>query len=258
MTTIFDSKRTLVPCLDVRNGRTLAASGITGLNDPWNPLEIATLYGNLSSTALLFLDIFDKHDKASEFLPLVRSIATAIKAPMNVMVERGTISSLDDIQLYLEAGAQTFILNNSAVERPAVVSEAVKRYGSDRIIGGIAAKPASPGHWEHCIGVERTGTGLDAVEWARRLADLGVSALVVTSVKQEGKGQGYELELTKAVSEAVNIPIIASGGMGKVEHMGEILSKGGAKGVLVNANFFNGQIPLAEADAYLSQYQEAS
>lgn len=254
---IFDSKRTLVPCLDVRNGRTLKASGITNLKDPWDPLEIATLYGNLSSTALLFLDIFDKHDQAREFLPLVRSIAAAIKAPMNVMVERGTIANLDDIEAYLEVGAQTFILNNSAVERPAVVGEAVARYGSDRIIGGIAAKPASPGHWEHCIGVDRTGTGLDVVEWAKRLADLGVSALVVTSVKQEGTGQGFEVELTRAVSQAVDIPVIASGGMGKVKHLGEILSQGGAKGVLVNANFFNGQIPLAEADAYLSQYQEA-
>lgn len=255
---IFDSKRTLVPCLDVRNGRTLEPSGINGLKDPCDPLEIATLYGNLSSTALFFLDIFDKHEKARESLPLIRSIAAAIKAPMNVMVERGTIDTLDDIEPYLEAGAQTFILNNSAVARPAVVAEAVAGYGSDRIIGGIAAKPAAPGHWEHCIGVDRTGTGLDAVEWAKRLADMGVTALVVTSVKQEGTGQGFEAELTRAVSEAVDIPVIASGGMGKVEHLGDILSQGGAKGLLVNANFFNGQIPLAEADAYLSRYQEAS
>lgn len=255
---LFDSKRTLVPCLDIRNGRTLEPSGILGLEDPCDPLEIATLYGNLSSTALFFLDIFDQHDQARKFLPLVRKINEAIKAPMNVMVERGTITTLDDIESYLEAGAKTFILNNSAVERPAVVGEAVARYGSESIIGGIAAKPSSPGHWEHCIGVDRTGTGLDVVEWAKRLADLGVSALVVTSVKQEGKGQGYELELTKAVSEAVDIPVIASGGMGKLEHLGEILSQGGAKGVLVNANFFNGQIPLADADAYLSQYKGAS
>lgn len=255
---LFDIKRTLVPCLDIRNKRTLEASGISGLNDPCDPLEIATLYGNLSSTALLFLDIFDKHDQAQDSLPLVRSICQNIKAPMLVMVERGTIATLDDIEPYLDAGAKYFILNNSAVSEPTVVSEAVARYGNDSIIGGIAAKPSSPGHWEHCIGVDRTGTGLDAVEWAKRLADLGVSALVVTSVKQEGKGQGYELELTKAISEAVDIPVIASGGMGKVEHMGEILSKGGAKGVLVNANFFNGQIPLADADAYLSQYQGAS
>lgn len=253
---IFDSNRTLVPCLDIRNGRTLEASGISGLKDAWDPLEIATLYGNLSSTALLFLDIFDKHDRARDSLPLVRSIIAAIKAPMTIMVERGTISALDDIEPYLDAGAQSFILNNSAVARPAVVSEAVARYGSDSIIGGIAAKPASHGHWEHCIGVDRTGTGLDAVEWARRLADLGVSALVVTSVKQEGKGQGYELELTQAVSKAVDIPVIASGGMGKVEHLSDVLLHGGAKGVLVNANFFNGQISLDDANAHLNRYQE--
>ena len=143
---IFNGKRALVPCLDIRNGRTLEPSGIPGLKDPCDPLEIATLYGNLSNAALLFLDIFDPHDRARESLPLIRNINAAIEAPMTVMVERGTIAALDDIEPYLDAGAQSFILNNSAVVRPAVVAEAVARYGSDRIIGGLAAKPTAPGH----------------------------------------------------------------------------------------------------------------
>ena len=252
---IFDRNHRLVPCLDVRCGQTLAACAIPGLKDPWDPLEIATLYGNHPSVGLLFLDIFDKQAEAHDQLPLVRRISAAIKAPMLVMVERGTISSLDDIEPYLEAGAQYFILNNSAVERPEVVSEAVARYGSDRIAGGIAARWLSPGRWEHCIGVDRTGTGLDVIEWAQRLADLGASALVVTSVKQEGTGQGYEFELTRAVSEAVDIPVIASGGMSTIEHMGEGL-RAGAQGLLVNAKLFQGKISLAEAHAYLSQYEE--
>ena len=117
--------------------------------------------------------------------------------------------------------------------------------------GGIAARWLSPGRWEHCIGVDRTGTGLDVIEWAQRLADLGASALVVTSVKQEGTGQGYEFELTRAVSEAVDIPVIASGGVGNLDHLVEGVTKGGASAVLAASIFHFGDYTVAEAKAHM-------
>jgi cyclase len=213
----------LIPCLDVARGRVVKGINFVGLRDAGDPVELACRYSGAGADELVFLDIAASHEGRATLVDLVRRTAESVTIPFTV---GGGISSVEGITELLRAGADKVSLNSSAVRRPALVSEGAERFGCQCIVVAIDARRRDAGGWDVYVKGGRENTGLDAVAWAQTVVDLGAGEILLTSMDGDGTQAGYDLPLTRAVSKAVSVPVIASGGAGCIEHIAQALDPG--------------------------------
>ena len=246
----------LIPCLDVKDGRVVKGVRFVDLRDAGDPVAAALAYDAQGADELVFLDITASHEGRATMLDVVRRTAEGIYMPLTV---GGGIRSLGDIRTLLRAGADKVSLNTAALERPGLVSEAARAFGSQCIVVAIDAKAgaseASGGttSWQVYTHGGRRPAGRDAVEWAREVEGLGAGEILLTSMDRDGTGDGYDIALTRAVAEAVSVPVIASGGVGRLEHLREGLVEGRADAALVATLFHFGRHTVPEAKRYLDE-----
>jgi cyclase len=244
----------LIPCLDVKDGRVVKGVQFVGLRDAGDPVAAAQAYDAQGADELVFLDITASHEGRAIMLEVVKRTAEGIYMPLTV---GGGVRALDDVRTLLRAGADKVSLNTAAVERPELIGEAARAFGSQCIVVAIDAKQVAPAsgaaRWEVYTHGGRRATGRDAVGWAREVQDLGAGEILLTSMDRDGTGDGYDLPLTRAVSEAVTVPVIASGGVGTLEHLYGGIVDGRADAVLVASLFHFGRHTVCEAKAYLRE-----
>lgn len=240
----------IIPCLDVKDGRVVKGVSFENLRDAGNPVEVAAVYDRDGADELCFLDITASHEGRSTIIDIVARTAEQIFMPLTV---GGGIRTCDDIRALLKAGADKVSINTAAVQQPELVREAAGRFGTQCIVVAIDAKRHSPEQlsWQVFTHGGRKPTGRDVIEWAQTMEEYGAGEILLTSMDRDGTGEGYDLELTAAVSEAVTIPVIASGGAGNLSHLVDGLKKGKADAVLVASIFHYGQHTIQEAKAYL-------
>ncbi|RMH37065.1 MAG: imidazole glycerol phosphate synthase subunit HisF [Nitrospirae bacterium] len=244
----------IIPCLDVKDGRVVKGVSFVNLQDAGDPVEVARIYDEEGADELCFLDITASYEGRGTILDVVARTAACVFMPLTV---GGGVRTLDDIRRLLEAGADKVSINTAAVERPAFVNEAATRFGSQCIVVAIDAKQrmeprADRPRWEVYTHGGRTPTGLDAVEWAQRMTEAGAGEILLTSMDRDGTKDGYDLTLTAAVSEAVPVPVIASGGAGEPIHLYEALSVGKADAVLAASIFHYRTYTIEEVKTYLA------
>lgn len=240
----------IIPCLDVKNGRVVKGMSFVNLVDAGDPVESAMQYDRQGADELVFLDITASSDSRAITIDMVEQVANAIFIPFTV---GGGIRSVDDFNALLRAGADKVSVNSAAVHRPELISEAAYKFGSQCVVAAIDAKRKGDGTWEVYINGGRKPVGLDAVEWAVRCEQLGAGEILLTSMDEDGQKKGYDLALTKAVSERVGIPVIASGGAGALEHFYDAFTEGKADAVLAASLFHFGEIPIPELKSYLNE-----
>jgi imidazole glycerol-phosphate synthase subunit HisF len=252
----------IVPCLDVHGGRVVKGVRFLDLRDAGDPVEAALAYDAQGADELVFLDITASHEERAIMLDVVHRTAEGIYMPLTV---GGGIRSIEDIRTLLRAGADKVSLNTAALARPELIREAAQRFGSQCIVVAIDAKRENakredakreseePFRWGVYTHGGRRPAGRDAVAWAREIEGLGAGEILLTSMDRDGTGDGYDLELTRAVSEAVSLPVIASGGVGTLEHLREGVLEGKADALLVASMFHFGRHTIAEAKAYLRE-----
>jgi cyclase len=254
----------IIPCLDVDRGRVVKGTNFVDIRDAGDPVELAARYDAEGADEVVFLDITASHEKRDTMVELARHCAEELFIPFTI---GGGIRSEDDVRALLAAGADKISLNSASITDPSLVTACARRFGSQCVVVAIDAKrvgsaagntessdaSAEPPCWEAYINGGRTATGLDAVEWAVRVAALGAGEILLTSMDRDGTKDGYDLALTRAVSEAVNIPVIASGGAGTLEHMVEVIQTAGADAVLAASMFHYRECTLGEAKAYLAE-----
>jgi len=239
----------IIPCLDIKEGRVVKGVKFLGLRDAGDPVEVAKIYDQQQADELVFLDITASFENRKTLVELVKAIATNIYMPFTV---GGGIRDIDDIRDLLNAGADKVSINTAAVKLPQLISQAAKKFGSQCIVVAIDAKQES-GHWEVFINGGRTPTGIDAVEWARKAAKLGAGEILLTSMDYDGTKDGYDLPLTKAVTAAVNIPVIASGGAGKPEHFAQVFLEAQADAALAASVFHYQELTVKAVKEYLRE-----
>jgi imidazole glycerol-phosphate synthase subunit HisF len=239
----------VIPCLDVKDGRVVKGVNFVSLRDAGDPVEQARLYGQEGADELAFLDIAASHENRDTILDVVARTAAELFIPLTV---GGGVRSIDDVRRLLLAGADKASINSAAVAEPELVSRAAEAFGSQCIVVAVDARAAGPGRWEVFTHGGRRSTGLDAAEWARRMARAGAGEILLTSMDRDGTNAGYDLELTATVSEAVPVPVIASGGAGTLAHLVEAL-EAGADAALVASLFHFGHHSIAEAKAALAE-----
>jgi imidazole glycerol-phosphate synthase subunit HisF len=240
----------IIPCLDVKDGRVVKGVQFVNLRDAGDPVEAAMAYDAQNADELVFLDITASHENRKIMLDVVARTAEGVYMPLTV---GGGIRSIDDVRSLLRAGADKVSLNTAAVERPALIGEAAERFGSQCIVIAIDARASGAGTWAVYTHGGRRATGRDAVEWAREATRLGAGEILLTSMDRDGTKDGYDLELTRAIATAVDVPVIASGGAGSLEHLVEGLVDGRADAVLAASIFHFGIHTIAEAKAYLRE-----
>src|SRR5262245_62116812 len=239
----------LIPCLDVMNGRVVKGVQFVNLRDAGDPVAAAQAYDAQGADELVFLDITASHEGRAIMLDVVRRTAEGIYMPLTV---GGGVRTLDDVRTLLRAGADKVSLNTAALQRPEVVREASRAFGSQCIVVAIDAKRQGSGtQWRVYTHGGRRSAGRDAIEWARQVVDLGAGEILLTSMDKDGTGTGYDLELTRSVADAVSVPVIASGGVGTLEHLREGVVDGKADAVLVASLFHFGRHTIAEAKSFL-------
>ena len=237
----------IIPCLDVDDGRVVKGVQFLDLRDAGDPVEVAIRYHQQRADELAFLDITASSDGRDTMIEVVRAVASEVFIPMTV---GGGIRTMDDVQGMLYAGADKVSINTAALSRPDFVKEASIHFGSQCIVVAIDAKRID-NHWEVYTHGGRHPTGIDAIVWAKKMAELGAGELLLTSMDRDGTRDGFDLELTRAISDAVTIPVIASGGVGNLEHLAEGILKGGADAVLAASIFHFGEFTLDEAKNYM-------
>ena len=248
----------VIPCLDVKEGRVVKGVRFLKLKDAGDPVEAAKFYDRAGADELVFLDITASHEKRGILLEVVRKTAEQVFLPLTV---GGGVRNTEDIRTLLKAGADKVSMNTAAVKRPALVKEGAARFGCQCIVVAIDAKRLPAGRqgrgakkrWEVYTHGGRENTGLDALVWARRVEKLGAGEILLTSMDRDGTQEGYDLELTRAVSEAVKIPVIASGGVGTLEHLAQGFLKGKADAVLAASIFHYKKHTVAQAKKYLTK-----
>lgn len=240
----------IIPCLDVKNGRVVKGMSFVNLVDAGDPVESAKQYDKQGADELVFLDITASSDSRNITIDMVEQVANSIFIPFTV---GGGIRSVDDFNALLRAGADKVSVNSAAVYRPELISEAAYKFGSQCVVAAIDAKRKENGGWEVYVNGGRTPVGLDAVEWAKKCEELGAGEILLTSMDEDGQKKGYDIALTRAVSESVNIPVIASGGAGALEHFYDAFTEGKADAVLAASLFHFGEIPIPELKKYLNE-----
>ena len=240
----------IIPCLDVTAGRVVKGTNFVELRDAGDPVEIARRYDEQGADEVTFLDITASSDQRGIILSIVEACASQVFIPLTV---GGGVRAVADVRRLLNAGADKVSMNTAAVNNPDLVAEASAKVGNQCIVVAIDAKQIAPGKWEVFTHGGRTPTGLDAVEWARRVQLLGAGEILLTSMDRDGTKNGFDLALTRAVADAVDIPVIASGGVGNLEHLAEGVSLGGADAVLAASIFHFGEYTVREAKEYMRQ-----
>ena len=243
----------IIPCLDVKDGRVVKGVNFVGLRDAGDPVEVAQRYDAEGADELTFLDITASHERRKIILDVVARTAETVFMPLTV---GGGVGELQDIRDLLNAGADKVSINTAAVQNPDLVAEAAGRYGSQCIVVAIDAKRAgagAAGRWEVFTHGGRRASGLDAVDWARRMQRAGAGEILLTSMDRDGTREGFDLALTRAVADAVDVPVIASGGVGSLEHLAEGVLAGGADAVLAASIFHFGEFSVRQAKEHLAR-----
>jgi cyclase len=238
----------LVPCLDVDRGRVVKGVKFVSLRDAGDPVECAARYDAEGADELVFLDITASSDARPIVLDMVRRVADAVYLPFTV---GGGVRSLDDAEALLRAGADKVAVNTAAVSEPELLEQLSRRFGAQAVVLAVDARARGGGRWEVYVHGGRTPTGRDAVAWAREGMERGAGEVLLTSMDRDGTKDGFDVALTRAVAEAVTIPVVASGGCGRVAHMTEVLSEGKAGAALAASVFHFGEIRIADAKAEL-------
>jgi cyclase len=243
----------IIPCLDVTAGRVVKGVNFVGLQDAGDPVEIARRYDEQGADELTFLDITASSDERGLILHIIESVAAQVFIPLTV---GGGVRSVDDVRRLLNAGADKVSINTSAVENPQLVADAADHYGAQCIVVAIDAKrvpDAVPARWEVFTHGGRRASGLDALEWGRRMQTLGAGEILLTSMDRDGTRRGFDLELTRAMSDALDVPIVASGGVGNLEHLADGVLQGRADAVLAASIFHYGEYTVRQAKEHLSR-----
>lgn len=240
----------IIPCLDVDRGRVVKGTNFLNLRDAGDPVALARFYDEAGADELVFLDITASAEGREIMREVARRTAEEVFIPFTV---GGGLRTLEDIRLMLAAGADKVSLNTAAVENPGLVREAARHFGSQCIVVAVDAKARGPGKWEVYTYGGRKPTGIDALSWVKEVASLGAGEILLTSMDRDGTKDGYDLALTCLVSETVNIPVIASGGVGDLEHLWEGLVLGKADAVLAASIFHYQEFTIAEAKTYLAR-----
>ncbi len=238
----------IIPCLDIKNGRVVKGINFVGLRDAGDPVENARIYDAQGADELCFLDITATPEGRQTTAQMVRKVADQVYLPLTV---GGGIRTLADMRAILKAGADKISINSAAVRRPELLSEGAARFGSQCMILAIDARRTPAGGWEVVVDGGRTPTGRDAVAWAQEAVALGAGEILLTSMDADGTLAGYDLPLTQAIAGAVNVPIIASGGAGRLAHFAEVLSTGGADAALAASLFHDKELTVGQVKGYL-------
>jgi len=238
----------IIPCLDVKDGRVVKGVNFVNLRDAGDPAENAKIYNDESADELVFLDITASHEKRKTMVEVVRRVAEKVFMPFTV---GGGVATLEDISGLLVAGCDKVSVNTRAVKKPEFVKEAARKFGSQCVGVAIDAKKKKEG-WEVYINGGRDKTGIDAVAWAKKVESLGAGEILLTSMDRDGTKDGYDIELTKRISQAVSIPVIASGGCGELEHFHEALTEGQADAALAASVFHFKKFSIKQVKNYLS------
>lgn len=243
-------KARVIPCLDVKDGRVVKGVNFVGLRDAGDPVEQARIYDAAGADELCFLDITASHEKRDTMLDVVSRTAEACFMPLTV---GGGVREVEDIRRLLLAGADKVSINTAAVRNPEFVREAAEKFGAQCIVVAVDAKQVADERFEIFTHGGREPTGIDAVAWSQRMADYGAGEILLTSMDRDGTKQGYNLALTRAVADAVSIPVIASGGVGTLAHLSAGITEGHASAVLAASIFHFGEFSIAEAKAYMAK-----
>lgn len=247
---IMSTKR-IIPCLDIRDGRVVKGVNFVNIKDAGDPVEIASLYSKAGADELVFLDITATSEARGIIIDVVRRVAENVSIPLTV---GGGIRTVDDFEEVLDAGADKVSVNSAALKRPELISEASARFGKKCVVAAIDAKKRNDGSgWDVYINGGKVNTGKDAVEWAVETEKLGAGEILLTSMDRDGTKGGYDIDLTRAISENVKIPVIASGGAGTMEHFYEALTAGGADAVLAASLFHFREIEILSLKTYLKE-----
>ena len=237
----------IIPCLDVKEGRTVKGTNFVNLRDAGDAVELAKIYSDGGADELVFLDITATNEKRKTLSELVRKVAREINIPFTV---GGGINTVEDIEILLASGADKVSINTSAVKNPQILADAARNFGSQCVVLAIDAKETKSG-WKVFLNGGRIETELDAIEWAQRGVNLGAGEILLTSMNADGTKSGFEISLTKAVSESVNVPVIASGGAGKLEHFTDVFENGKADAALAASIFHFREIEIPVLKNYL-------
>lgn len=238
----------IIPCLDVRDGRVVKGVNFVNIRDAGDPVELATYYSKQGADEIVFLDITATHEARKTVADVVRKTVEKVYVPVTV---GGGIRTVEDFQELLRAGADKISVNSAAVKDPTLISRAAERFGSQCVVLAIDARHRDDGTYEVVVAGGRIPTGKDAVEWAKLGEELGAGEILLTSMDADGTKQGFDLAMTKAITDAVNIPVIASGGCGSLEHFAEVFEKADADAALAASLFHFGELTVPQVKDYL-------
>ena len=238
----------IIPCLDVKDGRVVKGTNFVGLRDAGDPVELARVYSDMGADEIVFLDITATSDGRATVVDMVERTAAQVFVPLTV---GGGIRTLEDFRLLLRAGADKISVNSAAVADPTLISRAAERFGSQCVVLAIDARSREDGSYEVVVHGGRKGTGLDAVEWARRGRALGAGEILLTSMDADGTKAGFDLPMLRAVTQAVDIPVIASGGCGSLEHFAQVFEQTDSDAALAASLFHFGELTVPQVKDYL-------
>lgn len=241
----------IIPCLDVKDGRVVKGTNFVGLRDAGDPIELAKKYDDERADELVFLDITASHERRGTIVDIAKGCASQVFIPFTV---GGGIRTVDDMRAILKAGADKTSVNSAAVKNPEIIREGAEKFGSQCIVLAVDAKRISDSkelRWEVYVNGGRKPTGIDCLEWVKKAVALGAGEILLTSMDADGTKDGYDIELNRTVSEAVNVPVIASGGAGELEHFYKVLTEGKADAVLAASVFHYGKYTIRQVKDYL-------